>query len=252
VGSPATGRPGGGGIVASRARRRRANRDRRAPLVVVDDPYSAPDPTRRDHVATRLAARSGRSAVSVADDAERARPGRRSGTCAPAASRARLTRCHSRVRASRHAQRRPVAIRDIVDRLLEEDVFSRGMPIAKLFGRGPGRRRTPRRGHDAGVAGGRMPGRAGRRRALGSQAKYLADEIRTRADDALGGSAVTSIRITVGVRETAGQKADLVPLLPVIRPRRRVRYGGRARSPRAGPSDIVGSLAPIGGRLTTV
>ena len=40
------------------------------PLVVVDDPYSALDPTRRDHVATRLAARGGQVVISVADDAD--------------------------------------------------------------------------------------------------------------------------------------------------------------------------------------
>jgi len=40
------------------------------PLLIVDDPYSALDPTRRDHVATRLAARSGQVVISVADDAD--------------------------------------------------------------------------------------------------------------------------------------------------------------------------------------
>ena len=32
----------------------------------------------------------------------------------------------------------------------------------------------------------------------GAQAKYLAEEIRVRADEALGGGSVTSIRIVVG------------------------------------------------------
>jgi len=40
------------------------------PLLIVDDPYSALDPTRRDHVATRLAARGGQVMISVADDAD--------------------------------------------------------------------------------------------------------------------------------------------------------------------------------------
>ena len=40
------------------------------PLLIVDDPYSALDPARRDHVATRLAARAGQVVISVADDAD--------------------------------------------------------------------------------------------------------------------------------------------------------------------------------------
>jgi len=40
------------------------------PIVIVDDPYSALDPIRRDRVATRLAARSGQVVISVADDAD--------------------------------------------------------------------------------------------------------------------------------------------------------------------------------------
>ena len=93
----------------------------------------------------------------------------------------------------------PVAIGDIVDRLLEEDVFSRGMPIAKLLrawsevvGEHLAEATTP-----VSLEGGCLVVRAADG-PWGSQAKYLADEIRTRADDALGGGAVTSIRITVG------------------------------------------------------
>ena len=40
------------------------------PLVIADDPYSALDPTRRDRVARRLAARAGQVVISVADDAD--------------------------------------------------------------------------------------------------------------------------------------------------------------------------------------
>jgi DNA replication and repair protein RecF len=39
-------------------------------IVIADDPYSALDPTRRDHVARRLAARDGQVVISVADDAD--------------------------------------------------------------------------------------------------------------------------------------------------------------------------------------
>ena len=40
------------------------------PVVIADDPYSALDPTRRDRVASRLAARGGQVVISVADDAD--------------------------------------------------------------------------------------------------------------------------------------------------------------------------------------
>ena len=40
------------------------------PLMIADDPYSALDPTRRDRVARRLAARAGQVVISVADDAD--------------------------------------------------------------------------------------------------------------------------------------------------------------------------------------
>ena len=40
------------------------------PVMIVDDPYSALDPTRRDRVAGRLAARAGQVVISVADDAD--------------------------------------------------------------------------------------------------------------------------------------------------------------------------------------
>ena len=40
------------------------------PIVIADDPYSALDPARRDHVAARLAARAGQVVISVADDAD--------------------------------------------------------------------------------------------------------------------------------------------------------------------------------------
>lgn len=40
------------------------------PLLLVDDPYSALDPGRRDRMAERLAARGGQVVISVADDAD--------------------------------------------------------------------------------------------------------------------------------------------------------------------------------------
>jgi DNA replication and repair protein RecF len=40
------------------------------PLLLVDDPYSALDPARRDRLAERLASRAGQVVISVADDAD--------------------------------------------------------------------------------------------------------------------------------------------------------------------------------------
>ena len=40
-----------------------------APLLLVDDPFSALDPARRDHIGARLAARGGQVLITVADDA---------------------------------------------------------------------------------------------------------------------------------------------------------------------------------------
>ncbi|MEA2520655.1 MAG: replication and repair protein RecF, partial [Actinomycetota bacterium] len=41
-----------------------------APLLLVDDPFSALDPARRDHIAARLAARGGQVLITVADVAD--------------------------------------------------------------------------------------------------------------------------------------------------------------------------------------
>lgn len=93
----------------------------------------------------------------------------------------------------------PVPIGDVVDRLLKEDVFARGMPIATLLRAWPevvGERlaeaTTP-----VSLEGGALVVRASDG-PWGAQAKYLADEIRARADAALGGGVVSSIRIVVG------------------------------------------------------
>jgi recombinational DNA repair ATPase RecF len=38
-------------------------------LLLIDDPFSALDPARRDHIGARLAARGGQVLITVADDA---------------------------------------------------------------------------------------------------------------------------------------------------------------------------------------
>jgi hypothetical protein len=93
----------------------------------------------------------------------------------------------------------PVPIGEVVDRLLAEDVFQRGMPVAKLTRGWPevvGTRlaeaTTP-----VSLEAGCLVVRAADG-PWGSQARYLAKEIQARADEALGGGVITSIRIIVG------------------------------------------------------
>ena len=92
----------------------------------------------------------------------------------------------------------PVSIGDVVDRLLAEDVFQRGIPVATLVRAWPevvGERlaeaTTP-----VSIEAGCLVVRAADG-PWGSQATYLAEEIRTRADEALGGGVVQTIRIVV-------------------------------------------------------
>ena len=59
------------------------------PVLLVDDPFSALDPRRRDQIGERLATRGGQVVISVADEADV--PGRRAqpcGTLPPASCRA--------------------------------------------------------------------------------------------------------------------------------------------------------------------
>jgi hypothetical protein len=92
----------------------------------------------------------------------------------------------------------PVAIGDIVDGLLAEDVFARGMPVAKLaatWSQVVGERlaaETSPLALEAGVLTvGATTG------PWGAQARFLNEEICRRANDALGGDAVRAVRIVV-------------------------------------------------------
>jgi hypothetical protein len=102
----------------------------------------------------------------------------------------------------RRADRRtgdPVPIGDVVDALLREDVFSRGMPIATLARRWPELvgERLARATKPASLEGGILVIRASDG-PWGAQAKYLAEQIRERADAALGTGSVRAVRIVVG------------------------------------------------------
>jgi hypothetical protein len=101
----------------------------------------------------------------------------------------------------RRADRRTldlVPIGDVVDSLMEEDVFSRGMPIATLARRWPELvgERLARATQPASLEGGVLLIRASDG-PWGAQARYLADEIRERAEMALGTGSVKSVRIVV-------------------------------------------------------
>jgi hypothetical protein len=92
----------------------------------------------------------------------------------------------------------PASIGEIVDGLMREEVFSRGMPVARLASRWPeivGPRlatETAPTALDEGVLTVEVSSGP-----WGAQATFLHDEIRRRADEALGGDTVTRVRIVV-------------------------------------------------------
>ena len=92
----------------------------------------------------------------------------------------------------------PVAIGDVLDGLLSDQVFARGMPIATLAASWPsvvGDRlasETAPSALEAGVL--TVMATSG---PWGAQARFLHEEIRRRADEALGGGRVDSVRVVV-------------------------------------------------------
>jgi hypothetical protein len=107
---------------------------------------------------------------------------------------------HSKGFSSRKERRsaEPVAIGEIVDDLLNQDVFARGMPVVTLIRAWPelvGERlaeATTPVSLEAGVLTIRAADGP-----WGSQARYFTDEIRERADLALGGGAVSVVKIVI-------------------------------------------------------
>ena len=99
----------------------------------------------------------------------------------------------------------PVAIGDVVDRLLAEGVFSRGMPVATLMSRWAELvgERLAAATEPASLERGVLVVRASDG-PWGAQASFLADGIRAQADEALGGGQVTSVRVVVGDGPTGG------------------------------------------------
>ena len=92
-----------------------------------------------------------------------------------------------------------VSIGDVVDALLKENEFSRGMPVARLAQAWPellGERLAVAT-QPVSLEGGVLVVRAVDG-PWGAQVKYFVEEIRRRADEALGGGVVTSVRIVIG------------------------------------------------------
>jgi predicted nucleic acid-binding Zn ribbon protein len=91
-----------------------------------------------------------------------------------------------------------VSIGDVVDRLMQEGVFSRGMPIATLMSRWPELvgERLAAATEPASLDDGVLVIKASDG-PWGAQASFLAEAIRTKADEALGGGQVTSVRVVV-------------------------------------------------------
>jgi len=93
------------------------------------------------------------------------------------------------------------AIGEIVDGLLDEELFARGLPIGRLAAEWPqlvGERLAAETA-PASLEGGVLTVEA-TNGPWGAQAKFLNEEIRRRADDALGGGRITRVHIVVRPR----------------------------------------------------
>ena len=92
----------------------------------------------------------------------------------------------------------PVELGEVIDRLLSEQLFARGMPVAKLaaaWSEVVGQRLASETAPTALEAG--VLTIAATSGPWGAQARFLENEIRSRADDALGGGRVRSVRVIV-------------------------------------------------------
>jgi predicted nucleic acid-binding Zn ribbon protein len=92
----------------------------------------------------------------------------------------------------------PVPIGDVLDHLMAEQVFARGMPVARLaaswsdvVGERLASETAPASLEDGVLTVTATSG------PWGAQARFLHEEIRRRADEALGGDTVRSVRIVV-------------------------------------------------------
>jgi predicted nucleic acid-binding Zn ribbon protein len=92
----------------------------------------------------------------------------------------------------------PVELGDVIENLMAEQVFARGMPIAQLAAGWPSvvGERLASETAPATLEGGVLTVTA-TSGPWGAQARFLHEEIRRRADEALGGGQITGVRIIV-------------------------------------------------------
>jgi predicted nucleic acid-binding Zn ribbon protein len=92
----------------------------------------------------------------------------------------------------------PVELGEVIDNLLSEQVFARGMPVARLAAAWTSvvGERLASETAPATLEGGVLVVSA-TSGPWGAQARFLHEEIRRRADEALGGDQVLAVRIVV-------------------------------------------------------
>jgi predicted nucleic acid-binding Zn ribbon protein len=92
----------------------------------------------------------------------------------------------------------PVELGDVIDNLMAEQLFARGMPVARLAAAWPSvvGERLASETAPATLEGGVLTVTA-TSGPWGVQARFLHEEIRRRADEALGGDEITAVRIIV-------------------------------------------------------
>jgi predicted nucleic acid-binding Zn ribbon protein len=94
--------------------------------------------------------------------------------------------------------REPVELGEVIDNLMAEQVFARGMPVAQLAAAWSSvvGERLASETAPATLEGGVLTVTA-TSGPWGAQARFLHEEIRRRADEALGGDQITAVRIIV-------------------------------------------------------
>jgi predicted nucleic acid-binding Zn ribbon protein len=92
----------------------------------------------------------------------------------------------------------PVELGEVIDNLMAEQIFARGMPVAKLAASWSSvvGERLASETAPATLEGGVLTVTA-TSGPWGAQARFLHEEIRRRADEALGGGGITAVRIIV-------------------------------------------------------
>jgi predicted nucleic acid-binding Zn ribbon protein len=92
----------------------------------------------------------------------------------------------------------PVELGDVIDNLMADQIFARGMPVAQLAAAWSSvvGERLASETAPATLEGGVLTVTA-TSGPWGAQARFLHEEIRRRADEALGGGQITAVRIIV-------------------------------------------------------